>query len=108
MSDNPTTATTVTDKRMNLIGLDRGELLAEMQAMGEKPFRAKQLWHWIYHQGESDFAKMTTLAKPARAALAERYRVTRPAISRQVTSRDRSRKWLLRFDDGNEAESDDD
>ena len=108
MSDNPATEFTATladsQGRKNLIGLDRGELLAEMQAMGEKPFRAKQLWHWIYHRGETDFAKMTTLAKPARAALAERYRVTRLEISRQVTSSDKSRKWLLRFEDGNEAE----
>jgi len=95
---------TATDKLKDLIGLDRGELLAEMRAMGEKPFRVKQVWHWIYHRGETDFAKMTTLAKPVRAALAERYRVTRPAISRQVTSRDRSRKWLLKFEDANEAE----
>ena len=108
MSDNPATEFTATladsQGRKNLIGLDRGELLAEMQAMGEKPFRAKQLWHWIYHRGETDFAKMTTLSKPARAALAERYRVTRLEISRQVTSSDKSRKWLLRFEDGNEAE----
>ncbi|MDP7599987.1 MAG: 23S rRNA (adenine(2503)-C(2))-methyltransferase RlmN, partial [Rhodospirillales bacterium] len=48
-------------QRKNLIGLDRDELLAELTAIGEKPFRVKQVWHWIYHQGESDFAKMTTL-----------------------------------------------
>ncbi|HIC29967.1 MAG TPA: hypothetical protein EYO85_11115, partial [Rhodospirillales bacterium] len=67
--------------RKNLIGLDRDELLAELTAIGEKPFRVKQLWHWIYHQGETDFAKMTTLAKPSRAALAERFVISRPAIS---------------------------
>ena len=66
MSDNPATEFTATladsQGRKNLIGLDRGELLAEMLAMGEKPFRAKQLWHWIYHRCETDFAMMTTLA----------------------------------------------
>ena len=90
--------------RKNLIGLDRDELLAELTAIGEKPFRVKQLWHWIYHQGETDFAKMTTLAKPSRAALAERFVISRPAISTELTSRDKSRKWLLKFDDANEAE----
>ncbi|PCH84039.1 MAG: 23S rRNA (adenine(2503)-C(2))-methyltransferase RlmN, partial [Rhodospirillaceae bacterium] len=90
--------------RKNLIGLDRDELLAELTAIGEKPLRVKQLWHWIYHQGETDFAKMTTLAKPSRAALAERFVISRPAISTELTSRDKSRKWLLKFDDANEAE----
>ena len=88
----------------NLIGLDRTELAQEMDAVGEKPFRAKQLWHWIYHQGETDFAQMTTLAKPARTKLAEHYTLVRPEVSRELTSSDRSRKWLLKFDDANEAE----
>ncbi|MFQ5764649.1 MAG: 23S rRNA (adenine(2503)-C(2))-methyltransferase RlmN, partial [Rhodospirillales bacterium] len=96
---------TMIDPRTNLIGLDRAELALALEALGQKPFRAKQLWHWIYHRGESDFARMTTLAKDARKALSERFRVTRPEIARVQTSKDRSRKWLLRFEDGNEAES---
>jgi len=90
--------------RKNLIGLDRAELAAEMAAIGEKPFRAKQLWHWIYYRGESDFAKMTTLSKTVRPKLAELFSATRPVINREETSKDRSRKWLLGFEDGNEAE----
>ena len=89
----------------NLIGLTRDELAAEMAAIGEKPFRAKQLWHWLYHRGETDFAHMTTLAKPLREKLATLYVVARPEIARVQTSGDRSRKWLLRFADGNEAET---
>ena len=88
----------------NLIGLDRKELAREMDAFGEKPFRAKQIWHWIYHQGEADFSKMTTLAKSVRGTLAERYCLDRPEVSRELTSTDRSRKWLLKFDDAVEAE----
>jgi len=52
-----------------------------MAAIGEKPFRAKQLWHWIYHQGETDFARMTTIAKPMQAKLAERFAVGRPGVA---------------------------
>ncbi len=94
----------MTGKLKNLIGLDRDELAAELAAIGEKPFRAKQLWHWIYHRGESDFSRMTTLSKEARKTLAGRFCLSRPGIVRQQTSRDRSRKWLLGFADGNEAE----
>jgi len=61
-----------------------------MQEIGEPAFRAKQLWHWIYHRGETDFDKMTTLAKPFRAALAERFEVGRPG-SASIDSRSTAR-----------------
>ena len=95
----------MTDHRKNLVGLDRDELVAEMAAMGEKPFRAKQLWHWIYDKGVTDFALMTTIARGMQARLAERYVVARPRIVSEQTSADTARKWLLGFDDGNEAET---
>ncbi len=90
--------------KKNLVGLDRDELTAEMAALGAAPFRARQLWHWIYHRGATDFDAMTTLAKSFRALLAEGYLVARPAPSRALQSADGTRKWLLRFSDGNEAE----
>jgi 23S rRNA (adenine2503-C2)-methyltransferase len=88
----------------DLVGLSRDELAAEMKAMGAEPFRARQLWHWIYNRGVTDIAAMTTLSKSFRAELAERYRVGRPGVARTLTSVDGTRKWLLRFDDGQEAE----
>ena len=90
---------------IDLIGLSREELIGEMAAAGEKPFRAKQVWHWIYHHGETDFAAMTTLSKAARHKLARRYVVGRPEIAQRRDSADGSAKWLLRFADGNEAEA---
>ncbi|MCH8154853.1 MAG: 23S rRNA (adenine(2503)-C(2))-methyltransferase RlmN, partial [Proteobacteria bacterium] len=62
----------------NLAGLGRAELEAEVRGLGEPGFRARQLWHWIYHQGARDFAAMTTLAKDFRAPLAEAYNLARP------------------------------
>jgi 23S rRNA (adenine2503-C2)-methyltransferase len=92
------------DPRIDLIGLSREELAAEMAAMGAAKFRAGQLWHWLYHRGARDFAPMTTLAKSFRAELAERYRIGRPEVARAQLSDDGTRKWLLRFGDGQEAE----
>ncbi|MEW5727512.1 MAG: 23S rRNA (adenine(2503)-C(2))-methyltransferase RlmN [Pseudomonadota bacterium] len=92
------------DKK-NLIGLSREELTAEMAAIGEKPFRAKQLWHWLYNRGETDFARMTSISKVMQAKLAEHYVVSRPEVTRDLVSVDTTRKWLLKFDDGNEAET---
>jgi 23S rRNA (adenine2503-C2)-methyltransferase len=88
----------------NLIGLDREELAQEMEAFGEKAFRAKQLWHWIYHQGETNFSKMTTLSKPVRIRLSDHYCLERPKKSQELNSADKSRKWLLKFEDLNEVE----
>jgi 23S rRNA (adenine2503-C2)-methyltransferase len=93
------------DGKRALVGLSRDELTALMGEIGEPAFRARQLWHWIYHRGEIDFEKMTSLAKPFRAALAERFIVGRPGISFDRQSIDGTRKWLLKFADGQEAES---
>ena len=93
------------DGRRDLVGLSREELEAEMATLGEKPFRARQLWHWIYHQGETDFARMTSIAGPLRARLAERYAVGRPEVAAEQTSRDGTRKWLFRFRDGQQVET---
>ncbi len=90
--------------RLNLVGLSREALAREMAEIGEQPFRAKQIWHWIYHRGARDFSVMTTLAKSLRARLAERYVIARPAVARDLVSADRSRKWLLRMGDGQEIE----
>jgi 23S rRNA (adenine2503-C2)-methyltransferase len=95
----------MSDTLKNLVGLDRTELAAEMVAFGAEPFRARQLWHWIYHRGATSFEAMTSLSKTFRATLAERYTVARPAISRALASVDGTQKWLLRFADGQEVES---
>ncbi len=88
-----------------LVGLSREELEAALAELGEKPFRARQLWHWIYHRGATDFAQMSTLAKSLREVLAANFVVGRPVVSRDQASVDGTRKWLLKFADGNEAET---
>ena len=76
-----------------------------MAAIGAPAFRARQLWHWIYHRGATDFAVMTSLAKDFRARLDERFVIARPQVSQAQHSVDGTRKWLLRFDDTQEVES---
>ena len=93
------------DGRRELVGLDRAELTAEMAAIGEPAFRVKQLWHWIYHQGVTDFSRMSSIAKPLQAKLAEKFVIGRPSVATEQTSVDSTRKWLFRFRDGQEAET---
>ena len=84
----------------DLIGLSFDELQDLLVADGEKPFRAKQVWHWLYHRGETDFDRMTTLAKDFREKLKSKYMVSRPQVIKALTSQDKTRKWLVSFEDG--------
>jgi 23S rRNA (adenine2503-C2)-methyltransferase len=93
------------DGRRDLVGLSRAELAAELAAIGEAPFRAKQIWHWIYHQGVTDFARMSSIARPLRQRLAEQFVIGRPDAAVVQTSADDTRKFLFRFRDGQEAET---
>jgi len=93
------------EPRRNLVGLGREALAAEMIGFGAEPFRARQLWHWIYHRGATEFGQMTSLSKAFRDRLAEHYELSRPAVSQALASVDGTRKWLLRFADGQEVET---
>jgi 23S rRNA (adenine2503-C2)-methyltransferase len=93
------------ERKLNLAGLGRAEILAAMAELGAEPFRARQLWHWIYHRGVADFALMTSLAKSFREQLAAAYELRRPEVSQALASTDGTRKWLLRFEDGQEVET---
>jgi len=93
------------DLRRNLVGLSRDELKTALAEAGLEPFRARQIWQWIYWHGVADFDAMTNIAKRARERLAELFVVARPEIVTEQRSVDGTRKWLLRFPDGNEAET---
>ena len=93
------------DGRIDLIGLHRRELQAALAEIGAEPFRARQLWHWTYHRGATDFEAMTSLAKEFRVRLAERFTLGRPRAATDSLSADGTRKWLLRFADGQEVET---
>ena len=93
------------DGRREVVGLSREELTEALAAIGEKPFRTKQVWHWVYHQGVTDFAAMSTLARPLQEKLAARFVIGRPEAAVVQTASDETRKFLFRFRDGQEAET---
>ena len=89
----------------SLIGLSREELLGVTASLGLPAFRAKQLWHWMYHHGVTDFSAMHTINKATQAQLAESFSIARAGVSRNLISLDETQKWLLKFADGNEVET---
>ena len=91
--------------RRDLVGLSRAELAQALAGLGLPAFRARQIWHWIYHRGATSFEEMTTLAKPLRALLGEAFFISRPTVARDEISADRARKWLVGFADGKQAET---
>ena len=93
------------DGRRTLIGQDRTELAATLTELGLPAFRARQVWHWLYHRGVTSFDAMTTLAKPVRTLLAEQFSIERPEITRSQASADGTQKWLIRMPDGQEVET---
>ncbi len=95
--------------KTSLIGLTRAGLKEALTAFGlaerEATLRARQLFHWLYWQGATDFAVMTTLGKPLRARLDEAFTLARPEIVSAQHSADGTIKWLIRFSPGVEAET---
>ncbi|MBV8971918.1 MAG: 23S rRNA (adenine(2503)-C(2))-methyltransferase RlmN [Sphingomonadaceae bacterium] len=94
------------DGRTAVVGLTRSQLAAAFAAAGVPgaKMRASQVWHWVYHRGATDFAAMANIARDTQALLAERFVVGRPEVTTAQVSGDGTRKWLLRFADGEEAE----
>jgi len=94
------------DGRTELVGLSKPQLRQSLQDAGldekQAKLRAKQLWHWIYNRGITEFAAMTDIAKAQRPWLAERFVISRPEVVTAQVSTDGTRKWLLRTGDGNE------
>lgn len=93
------------DGRVNLVGLSREELEAELATAGLKPFRARQIFHWIYYRGVTGFFEMTNVAKDLRESLAEKYVIERPRVKVQQKSQDGTQKWLLTLRDQNDVEA---
>ena len=92
-----------------MVGLDRGEIGDCLRLVGipEKQIRMRtsQVWHWIYYRGVKSFDEMVNVSKDIRRALAENFIIGRPEIIEALTSKDGTRKWLMKFPDGNEVET---
>ena len=96
------------DGRVDLIGLPKDRIRELFEDAGLEPkqakLRAKQVFHWLYHRGVTDFEAMTDIAKTMRPWLTERFVIGRPDVVEAQHSTDGTRKWLLKTADGHEFE----
>jgi 23S rRNA (adenine2503-C2)-methyltransferase len=96
------------DGRVDLVGLSKAQIREGLETAGldakAAKLRAKQIWHWIYNRGVTEFAQMTDIAKVQHPWLAAHFVVGRPEVVEAQVSVDGTRKWLLRSPDAQDYE----
>ncbi len=86
--------------------LTLAELEREIEGLGEKKFRAKQIYSWLHEKLEDDFSRMTNLPGELREKLMQEYELTRlTLVQTQLSRLDGTCKFLFRLADGNVIES---
>ncbi len=97
------------DVERTMVGLDRSEIMGRLRRIGipEKQIkmRTTQVWHWVYYRGVKSFDEMLNVSKDMREKLEDNFTIGRPEIIEALVSKDGTRKWLMKFPDGNEVET---
>lgn len=90
---------------INLLDFTQAQLAEFFTAMGEKPFRAKQVMRWIHHFGVQDIEQMTDITKTLRSQLAQQAVIQAPEVQLEQVSDDGTRKWLIAAGEANAVET---
>lgn len=92
--------------KKDIASLNYDELLLEMEALGEKSFRGKQIYSWLHEKLVENFSEMTNLSKLLREKLESQYEIRKvEMIARQISKVDPTEKFLFELSDGNMIES---
>ncbi|EJF85141.1 23S rRNA (adenine(2503)-C(2))-methyltransferase RlmN [Candidatus Bartonella washoeensis] len=87
--------------KLSLIGMLQDEMVEALKAIGvperQTRMRVRQLWHWLYVRGVSNFDEMLNISKPMQEMFKNHFSIVRPEIIAEQISKDGTRKWLLRF-----------
>ncbi len=82
------------------------ELISEMEVLGEKKFRAKQIYEWLHVKGADSFAEMSNISKALQEKLAHHYEIPSvQMLERQISQLDGTNKFLFQLQDGHVVES---
>lgn len=88
-----------------IIGLSREDLADLFHSANIPAYRLRQVWHWIYHRGVRSFSDMANVPADLRNHLDTFFHLNRPEVSSALSSTDGTQKWLLKFEDDQEAEA---
>lgn len=80
------------------------KLTEQLTSLGEKAFRAKQVYEWLWKKSAHSFEEMTNLSKDLRALLEDKYEIHAVTIATQQISRDKTIKFGFRLYDGHLVE----
>ena len=89
------------EQKRCISSLTMAELTAELKALGQPGFRAKQIFHWVHQKLVTEFSAMTDQPKTLLAKLEETFYIAAPQIERRQEAKDGTVKYLLRMADGN-------
>ncbi len=91
--------------KQNLLGYTRQELEDTMVSLGDKSYRGRQLFKWLYGDRQYDFSLMTDLSKEMRSKLDEQFEFRGLTMARSQVSADGTRKFLFELEDGSPLET---
>jgi 23S rRNA (adenine2503-C2)-methyltransferase len=89
----------------NLLNFTLPELERFCSDLGEAPFRARQIWQWLWQKRVRDFAGMTSISKELRLQLADAAKIVWPEVTHVQISQDATIKFLLALEDGQRIET---
>jgi len=93
-------------EKIDIKNLSKDELKAELVKIGEEPYRAVQIFRWLYKEGATSFDQMTDLSKELREKLKNRFHMTRLVLLDSKHSLiDGTTKYLFKLEDQNTIES---
>ena len=97
------------NKELRLVGLTKKEIKDSLRKLDipdqQLNMRVNQIWGWVYNKGINSIDEMTTLSLDLREELKKYHNLERPQISDEQISKDGTKKWLLKFNDGSEVET---
>ena len=91
--------------KSNIKSFTLDELKNEMIALGEKVFRAEQIFKWLHQENVQSFEEMTNISKEFREVLNEKYTINNFKIIKKLESKDGTKKYLFMLNDDNFIET---
>ena len=89
----------------SIYGLTRSDLEKRLIEVGEKPFRATQIFEWLYKRGVKSFEEMTNISKASIEVLKNTFNIDLIKLVKKQISRDGTKKYLFELNDGNHVEA---